>query len=181
VSGGIANHSSRTRLGWIGTTCGNERVRSPSSLHCFDLDLTSVPARKFTMMTAVSDQPWRKDQDMGGFPGPVDLFQRLVNAGALCFIDRTWNRIMTHWQVYGQRHCLSWLPDGIDGLTIGRNSDFYTDGLTDEQLEQLGSIEYHALSFLSYFVFAVSVEPGFHWFTDHSNTLSISWRSILYL
>ena len=95
---------------------------------------------------------------MGGFPGPIELFQRLMHTNAFGFIDRTWNRIVTRWRTHAQRHYLSWIPDGIDGLIIGRNSDFYTDELTDEQLEWLGGIEYRALRFLSYLVFAVSVE-----------------------
>jgi hypothetical protein len=94
---------------------------------------------------------------MGGFPGPVELFQRLVHTNALGFIGRAWNRIVTHWQIHRQRHYLSWLPGSIDGLIIGKNSEFYTDELTDEQLERLGGIEYRALRFLSYFVPAVSV------------------------
>ena len=119
-----------------------------------------MQARQFTMMTQStvgSGPPRRKDQDMGGFPGPIELFRRLVDTNALGSIGRTWNRIVTHWRNRGQRGYLSWLPDGIDGLIIGRNSEFYTDELTDEQLEHLGGIEYRALRFLSYFVFAVSV------------------------
>ena len=94
---------------------------------------------------------------MGGFPGPIELLQRLMHTNAFGFIDRTWNRVVTHWWAHRQRHYLSWLPDGIDGLIIGQNSEFYTDELTDEQLEHLGGIEYRALRFLSYFVPAVSV------------------------
>ena len=35
-----------------------------------------------------------------------------------------------------------WLPSGVKELVIGRNSDFNTDELTDEQLEELGGLEY---------------------------------------
>ena len=80
-----------------------------------------------------------------------------MHTNAFGFIDRTWNRIVTNLRVHGQRHYLSWLPDSIDGLIVGRNSEFYTDELTDEQLEHLGGIEYRALRFLSYLVPAVSV------------------------
>jgi len=122
-----------------------------------------ISARQFTIMTqstTVSGPPRRKDQDMGGFPGPVELFQQLVHTNAFGFIDGSWNRIVTHWRNHRRRRYLSWLPDSIDGLTIGRNSEFYTDELTDEQLERLGGIEYRALRFLSYFVFAVSAETS---------------------
>ena len=94
---------------------------------------------------------------MGGFPGPIELFRRLVHTNTFGFIGRTWSTMVTRWRIHRQRHYLSWLPDSIDRLIIGRNSEFYTDELTDEQLEHLGGIEYRALRFLSYFVPAVSV------------------------
>jgi hypothetical protein len=100
---------------------------------------------------------------MGGFPGPIELLQRLVHTKALGFISRMRNRTVTYWRSRGQRGHLSWLPDSIDGLIVGRNSEFYTDELTDEQLEHLGGIEYRALRYLSYFVFIVSVETSRYW------------------
>lgn len=97
---------------------------------------------------------------MGGFPGPIELFRRLLRANAFGSLDRAWDRIATYGRNRGRDCYLSWLPDGVDGLIIGRNSEFYTDELTDEQLEHLGGIEYRALRFLSYFVFIVSVETA---------------------
>jgi len=95
---------------------------------------------------------------MGGFPGPIELFQQFVRTGAFGPIERAWNRIAAYGRKQRQNRYLSWLPSSIDGLIVGRNSEFYTDQLTDEQLERLGGIEYRALRFLSYFIFAVSVE-----------------------
>lgn len=43
-----------------------------------------------------------------------------------------------------------WL--GFDGLVVGRNSDFHTETLSDEQLEKIGGAEYRALRLLSYLV-----------------------------
>ena len=129
------------------------------SLRSLQITLTIIPARQFTVMTQntdVSGPPRRKDQDMGGFPGPIELFQRLIHTNAFGSIDRTWNRIVTDWRTHRQRRYLSWLPDSIDGLIVGHNSEFNTDELTDEQLERLGGIEYRALRFLGYFVPAVS-------------------------
>ncbi|EJD53027.1 TrkH-domain-containing protein [Auricularia subglabra TFB-10046 SS5] len=40
----------------------------------------------------------------------------------------------------------------FDGLKVGRNSEFDIDDLTDEQLEEIGGIEYRALRLLSYLV-----------------------------
>lgn len=62
------------------------------------------------------------------------------------------------WSDAVRQKVASWLPDGINGLLIGRNSRFYTEELEDEELEQIGGVEYRALRFLSYFVAAVS--PG---------------------
>jgi hypothetical protein len=44
-----------------------------------------------------------------------------------------------------------WL-ERIDKLVIWRNSDFRTETLSDEQLEELGGAEYKALTMLSYVV-----------------------------
>jgi hypothetical protein len=43
-----------------------------------------------------------------------------------------------------------WL--NFDGLVVGRNSDFRTDTLTTEQIEQIGGTEYRALKMLSWMV-----------------------------
>ncbi|CDO70946.1 hypothetical protein BN946_scf184829.g55 [Trametes cinnabarina] len=47
---------------------------------------------------------------------------------------------------------IKWLSDSLKDLVIGRNSEFYIEELTDEQLEELGGIEYRALRLLSYIV-----------------------------
>lgn len=47
-------------------------------------------------------------------------------------------------------------------LLIGRNSDFRTDTLSDEQLEEIGGAEYQALRWLSYLVPAVSTHLIHH-------------------
>ena len=48
-----------------------------------------------------------------------------------------------------------WLE--FDGLVVGRNSNFHTQLLTDNQLEEIGGAEYRALRVLSYLVPAVSM------------------------
>jgi hypothetical protein len=47
-------------------------------------------------------------------------------------------------------HTVPWL--NFDGLAVGRNSDFDTEPLSDEQVEQVGGAEYRALRLLSYLV-----------------------------
>lgn len=37
---------------------------------------------------------------------------------------------------------VKWLSDTLSDLVIGRNGEFNTEELTDEQLEELGGIEY---------------------------------------
>lgn len=54
---------------------------------------------------------------------------------------------------------VSWLK--FDGLVIGRNSLFHTDKLVDEQLKEIGGVEYRALSLLSYLVALVSLDELF--------------------
>jgi hypothetical protein len=49
-----------------------------------------------------------------------------------------------------------WMPDTLASLVVGRNSRFFTEELDDEQLEQIGGVEYRALRLLSYAVAAVS-------------------------
>ena len=63
-------------------------------------------------------------------------------------------------KVRTKSHKVSWLK--FDGLVVGRNSLFHTDRLTDEQLEEIGGVEYRALRLLSYLVPFVCV-------TEHSS------------
>ena len=50
-----------------------------------------------------------------------------------------------------------WMPDTLASLVVGRNSRFFTEELDDEELEQIGGVEYRALRLLSYAVAAVSL------------------------
>jgi hypothetical protein len=180
ASGGM---NSRPRQGRTDRNYMRKRAStsSPQSVLVWADDCTSPSVHDDDSEYRGFRPPRRKDQDMGGFPGPIELFQRLVHTKAFGFIDRTWNRIVAYGRHHGQRHYLSWLPDSIDGLIIGRNSEFFTDELTDEQLERLGGIEYRALRFLSYFVFACKCrnQPP-STLADDSQTSSISWCSTSY-
>jgi hypothetical protein len=53
-----------------------------------------------------------------------------------------------------------WMPDTLASLVVGRNSRFFTEELDDEELEQIGGVEYRALRLLSYAVAAVSAESS---------------------
>jgi hypothetical protein len=54
-----------------------------------------------------------------------------------------------------------WMPGTLASLVIGRNSRFFTEELDDEELEQIGGVEYRALRLLSYAVAAVSSSVHF--------------------
>jgi hypothetical protein len=49
-----------------------------------------------------------------------------------------------------------WLPPGVRGVVVGRNSQIYDEELDNDDLEMFAAIEYKALKVLTYFVIAVS-------------------------
>ena len=85
-----------------------------------------------------------KDQGFGGFPGPFQLSIRLAKTYFPRFHEML-DRIITQ-PVGGKEHdkkgkSFRWLSDEFSRMIILRNSDFDTDDLDDEQLEQLGGLE----------------------------------------
>lgn len=122
-----------------------------------------VPRRRTTILTnpqsfapSAGTHASRKYEGNGGFPGPIWLanliFQRVapslyVKFGRKLTVTRTKTL---------EEKSVKWLK--FDGLVIGRNSDFRTETLSDEKLEQLGGTEYRAIRLLSYLVPAVSLQ-----------------------
>ena len=100
-----------------------------------------------------------KYQGMGGFPGPAHLLQtvvRITAPHAYAHVERKLNRTMTMPTVTTiESTNVPWLKN-LNTLVVGRNSDFQTEGLSDEELEDIGGAEYRALRLLSYLVPAVS-------------------------
>lgn len=115
----------------------------------------------------------------GGFPGPIELVQRLLPDRTRQNISRRLSqpqRRMTlltpslptlpslhpeqdtegSWTDSLRSQVSRWMPASLNGLVIGRNSRFYTEELSDEDLEQLGGVEYRALQVLSRLVAGVS-------------------------
>ncbi|KAJ8090446.1 hypothetical protein PM082_019044 [Marasmius tenuissimus] len=91
----------------------------------------------------------KKYQDNGGFPGPIELANRLIQRMA----PRTYRKLerkmtMPYTQTL-EKEKTKWLNFDLD---VGRNSNFRIDELTDEQLEEIGGVEYMALRYLSYLV-----------------------------
>lgn len=97
---------------------------------------------------------------MGGFPGPVQLFQSALRVTApklglkLNKLERKVT-MMPSIRTLESRN-VPWLKR-LDTLEVWRNSDFRTETLSDEELADIGGAEYKALRLLSYLVPAVSI------------------------
>ncbi|KAI0735704.1 TrkH-domain-containing protein [Earliella scabrosa] len=90
-----------------------------------------------------------KDQGLGGFPGPFQLSARLARK----YFPHVYKRLVSMTSITQPKAgSAKWLTESLGGLIIGRNSDFNTEELSDDQLEELGGIEYQALVLLSYIV-----------------------------
>jgi hypothetical protein len=64
-----------------------------------------------------------------------------------------------HQDTHEQREAQSakWLPPGVRGLVVGRNSQFFEEEMSDEDLELVGSLEYRATRLLTILLIAVSL------------------------
>ncbi|KAI0762545.1 TrkH-domain-containing protein [Fomes fomentarius] len=96
-----------------------------------------------------------KDQGLGGFPGPFQLSRKIARK----YFPNTYRKLtmMAPVEIPKTRKQIKWLPGTLKDLVIGRNGEFNTEELTDEQLEELGGIEYKALTLLSYLVISYFV------------------------
>ena len=129
----------------------------------------------------------RKHVGMGGFPIPIHLFSRIIPQSAQSHLHSRLTRSETRHTLLLSRTdtvatlgveasgrsdnwdelratVASWMPEKLGGLVVGRNSRFFSEELDDEELEQLGGVEYRALRLLSYLVPAVGPfrDPGIH-------------------
>jgi len=105
--------------------------------------------------------------ELGGFPGPITLvvnavqrmmprtYRKLERKLTLPYTT-TLNALHSSLEPTQNKHIASWLK--FDGLTVGRNSFFHTHSLTDEQLEEIGGVEYRALRLLSYLIAFASID-----------------------
>jgi hypothetical protein len=90
-----------------------------------------------------------KDQDLGGFPGPIQLSQKFTRyyfPRFHNFVERIFSEQQQDWK---NDKTFSRLGIKFQKLTIYRNSDFNTEELDDDELEQLGGIEYVHIHMLS--------------------------------
>ncbi|KAF8809851.1 potassium transporter [Phlegmacium glaucopus] len=134
-------------------------VTSNSDGKSMTRDSRIVPRKNTTIFknNKISDVPGSSDgvraqkhKGFGGFPGPLNLLHRAIKHTA----PRTYRKLerkMTMPTVTTlEASSVPWL--NFSGLVVGRNSNFHTDSLTDEQLEDIGGTEYRALRLLSYLV-----------------------------
>ncbi|KAL4244289.1 TrkH Potassium Transport [Abortiporus biennis] len=94
-----------------------------------------------------------KDQNFGGFPGPFQLTAKFARRYFPQVYERIKKFASQPVEVVKDGKSIRWLSEEFGSLIIGRNSDFNTDELTDEELEKLGGLEYRALHLLTYLVF----------------------------
>ena len=91
-----------------------------------------------------------KYQGLGGFPGPSALATQVIRITAPHAYSRIERKMSMPLMRTLDEEKTPWLK--FSGLIVGRNSDFRTETLSDEQLEDLGGAEYRALRWLSYLV-----------------------------
>nr|GAT45724.1 potassium transporter [Mycena chlorophos] len=96
------------------------------------------------------DPRHEKFQGFGGFPGPWQVFTRLLKRGAPRTFKTLERQLTLPYTETLDANKVPWLK--FDGLVVGRNSAFRTEKLSDEQLEQIGGVEYRALRLLSYLI-----------------------------
>ncbi|KAJ7066538.1 potassium transporter [Mycena amicta] len=92
----------------------------------------------------------QKFQGFGGFPGPLTLAKRLFKRGAPTTFRKLERKLTMPYVSTLEAKEVPWLS--FDGLVVGRNSAFRTETLTDEQLEDIGGVEFRALKLLSYLI-----------------------------
>ncbi|KAG7447155.1 TrkH-domain-containing protein [Guyanagaster necrorhizus] len=101
------------------------------------------PARTMTVFT---------NQDTSGntdVPGPTQFVKNLFKRSAPGAYRKFQRKMTIPYTSTLEASRTKWLNFDLD---TGRNSNFYTETLTDEQLEMIGGAEYRALKVLSYLV-----------------------------
>ncbi|OCF43255.1 potassium ion transporter [Kwoniella heveanensis CBS 569] len=134
--------------------------------------LTHTQTQRSSPPKAVPHPTGHKNTGYGGFPTPLEIIRDLMPQKAKSKLAHPVRKLelITH-PTYApspdaQRHAgheeswaeaikgsvAKWMPEGLGGLVVGRNSRFWTEELDDEELEQIGGVEYRGLRLLSYLV-----------------------------
>ncbi|PFH45965.1 hypothetical protein AMATHDRAFT_8427 [Amanita thiersii Skay4041] len=114
-------------------------------------NMTILSHRDTKFHSGIPNSPTsQKYRDFGGLPGPLELANKALRR-AVPSVHKTLQRKMTvSYMQTLKADDTPWLK--FDGLVVGRNSDFHTEELSDEELEKIGGQEYRALRFLSYLI-----------------------------
>ncbi|KAK0209988.1 potassium transporter [Desarmillaria ectypa] len=138
-----------------------------SARHSVDFDLTTsmTPSMRQRRMSAVRAgipltarcMTVPPDRDTYGnthglcsdVPGPVQVFKKIFKRSAPGVYRKFQRKMTTPYTSTLEAGRTKWLNFDLD---VGRNSNFHTETLTDEQLEMIGGAEYRALRVLSYLV-----------------------------
>lgn len=90
---------------------------------------------------------------LGGFPGPLRILSRVISTALKKQAPKTYETLERTMTIpYIQTMSAKDVPWLNFDLITGPNSDFHTESLSDEQIEEIGGTEYKALRLLSYFV-----------------------------
>ncbi|WVQ96961.1 hypothetical protein IAU59_004070 [Kwoniella sp. CBS 9459] len=150
----------------------------PEHVHRTDTALyhpTSSPVTLTFSQTPTKAVPLptgHKNTGYGGFPTPLEIIRELMPQKAKAKLAQPVRKLelITHptytpvpesqkhgrheesWAEAIKGSVAKWMPEGLGGLVVGRNSRFWTEELDDEELEQIGGVEYRGLRLLSYLV-----------------------------
>ncbi|KAK0497879.1 potassium transporter [Armillaria luteobubalina] len=106
------------------------------------------PARSMTVITN-RDTSGNAPELWSDVPGPIQIFRKLFKRSAPGIYRKFQRKMTMPYTSTLEAKRTKWLDFDLD---VGRNSNFYTETLTDEQLEKIGGAEYRALRVLSYLV-----------------------------
>jgi hypothetical protein len=146
------------------TATHRSQAAGPGPGFPYSTTASSFP-RTYSLRPSVSRKPDTKNSGFGGFPTPFEIVKSLVNKFAPN-ASRTLTKTLTmpRAATFSGRDTMT--SGGVDkevpyisfAATVGRNSRF--TGLTEEQMDELGGVEYRALRVLLYIVIGVSRRRG---------------------
>lgn len=102
-------------------------------------------------MTVLTDRDTSRDLHglWSNVPGSIQLFKRLFKRSFTGVYRKVQRKMTMSYKSTSEASRSKWLNFELD---VGRNSNFYTETLTNRQLEIIGGAEYRALRVLSYLV-----------------------------
>ncbi|KAK7441783.1 hypothetical protein VKT23_016445 [Stygiomarasmius scandens] len=130
-------------------------MRSPSQSNSVKRIRGGVPLPDRNAAILTSRSPTSSSDDdkgiFGGFPGPLQLLRKVLRAFAPNIYQKMERTMTIPYTTTIQGRNVPWLTSTTT-ITAGRNSHFYTEHLTDDQIEEIGGVEYTALRWLVWMV-----------------------------